>query len=341
MGNIDDFKANLIGGGARANQFRVTLTPPPGIAIGLDVRRTSFLLTASNLPASNLQEIAVPFRGRNIYITGDRPAPEQWSVTVYNDTDFMIRNAMELWQNGINSLLNSFNTVHNEFWVGWIDLLNNKFRWVTKKSIPGEKNSNIRKTKDGKVFDFSIPFIGNNRFNILGIINMLYYRLNKNSNDKIIDYFQTFYPLSVITDTRNISSRRKIVQVQFSIPIEHELELERLLAKLIRNQKPLLCSVKKLADQKIINNLSFYQHGWTIAVDFPYDSFNRDEIEKFYDELSSFNGKIYLAKDLTLDEKNFRKMYPESLKWEKIVKEIDPKNTYQSELSNRLGLKKW
>ena len=52
MANIDDFKANLIGGGARANQFRVTITPPSGIAIGLDVRRTSFLVTASNLPAS-------------------------------------------------------------------------------------------------------------------------------------------------------------------------------------------------------------------------------------------------------------------------------------------------
>ena len=51
MANIDDFKANLIGGGAR-NQFRVTITPPPGIAIGLDVRRASFLVTASQLPAS-------------------------------------------------------------------------------------------------------------------------------------------------------------------------------------------------------------------------------------------------------------------------------------------------
>ena len=107
MGTIDDFKANLIGGGARANQFRVTLTPPPGIAIGLDVRRTSFLVTASNLPASNLQEIAVPFRGRNIYITGDRPAPETWTVTFYNDTDFMIRNAMERWHNGINDFANN------------------------------------------------------------------------------------------------------------------------------------------------------------------------------------------------------------------------------------------
>tara|TARA_Y100000816_G_scaffold261691_1_gene218866 strand:+ start:219 stop:752 length:534 start_codon:yes stop_codon:yes gene_type:complete len=111
MGNIDDFKANLIGGGARANQFRVTLTPPSGIAIGLDVRRTSFLVTAAQMPASALTEIAVPFRGRNIYITGDRPAPETWSVTVYNDTDFMIRNAMELWQNGINSYVDNTGVV--------------------------------------------------------------------------------------------------------------------------------------------------------------------------------------------------------------------------------------
>ena len=103
MAAIDDFKANLIGGGARANQFRVTITPPPGIAIGLDVRRASFLVTASNLPQSQLGEIAVPFRGRNIYVTGDRPAPEPWTVTFFNDTDFMIRTAMERWHNGINN----------------------------------------------------------------------------------------------------------------------------------------------------------------------------------------------------------------------------------------------
>ena len=104
MAAIDDFKANLIGGGARANQYRVTITPPPGIAIGLDVRRTSFLVTGSNLPQSSLGEIAVPFRGRTIYVSGDRPAPETWTVTFMNDTDFMIRNSMERWSNGINDL---------------------------------------------------------------------------------------------------------------------------------------------------------------------------------------------------------------------------------------------
>ena len=104
MAQIDDFKANLIGGGARANQFRVTITEPPGIAIGLDVRRTSFLVRGTNLPAQTLAEIAIPFRGRSIYIAGDRSFDETWSTTFMNDTDFMIRNAMERWCNGINDL---------------------------------------------------------------------------------------------------------------------------------------------------------------------------------------------------------------------------------------------
>ena len=104
MAAIDDFKANMIGGGARANQFRVTITPPSGIAIGLDVRRTSFLVKASNLPAQTLGEIAVPFRGRSIYMAGDREFADPWSTTFINDTDFMIRNAMERWSNGINDL---------------------------------------------------------------------------------------------------------------------------------------------------------------------------------------------------------------------------------------------
>jgi hypothetical protein len=107
MANIDDFKANLIGGGARANQYRVTITPPPGIATGLDVRRTSYLVTASSLPDQTLTPIAIPFRGRNIYIAGDRDFATEWSTTFYNDTDFMIRNAMERWSNGINDLANN------------------------------------------------------------------------------------------------------------------------------------------------------------------------------------------------------------------------------------------
>jgi hypothetical protein len=102
MANIDDFKASLIGGGARANQFRVTITPPSGIAIGLDTRRTSFLVKAAALPTRAVTEIPLKFRGRTIYMAGDAAEPEAWEVTFLNDTDFMIKNAIELWSNGIN-----------------------------------------------------------------------------------------------------------------------------------------------------------------------------------------------------------------------------------------------
>ena len=113
MANIDDFKANLIGGGARANQYRVTITPPSGIAIGLDVSRTSFLCTAAALPASTLGTFDVPFRGRIITIAGDRPPFPDWTTTFYNDTDFMIRNAMERWNNGINDFANNTGVINS------------------------------------------------------------------------------------------------------------------------------------------------------------------------------------------------------------------------------------
>ena len=103
MGNIDDFKANLLGGGARANQFRITITPPPGIAIGLDVRRTSFLVTTAAIPSIEMNILEVPYRGV-------RPAPADWTTTFYNDTDFMIMSAMERWSNGINDFAENTGT---------------------------------------------------------------------------------------------------------------------------------------------------------------------------------------------------------------------------------------
>ena len=101
MATLDEFKANLIGGGARANQFRVTFNTPGAIATGLDVRKASFLIKAAALPGQTITEIAVPFRGRSLYIAGDREF-EVWETTVINDTDFNIRNAMERWLNAIN-----------------------------------------------------------------------------------------------------------------------------------------------------------------------------------------------------------------------------------------------
>ena len=103
MANINDFKAKLAGGGARANQFKVTM-PFPGYAqVGGEIEDLAFLCRATVIPAMTVGNINVPFRGRQIKIAGDRTF-EDWTVTVLNDTDFKLRNAFERWQNGINNM---------------------------------------------------------------------------------------------------------------------------------------------------------------------------------------------------------------------------------------------
>ena len=103
MANINDFKAKLAGGGARANQFKVTM-PFPGYAqVGGEIEDLAFLCTATSIPAMSVGGVTVPFRGRQIKIAGDRTFAD-WSVTVLNDTNFKLRNAFERWQNGINNM---------------------------------------------------------------------------------------------------------------------------------------------------------------------------------------------------------------------------------------------
>ena len=103
MANINDFKAKLAGGGARANQFKVTM-PFPGYAqVGGEIEDLAFLCTTAQIPAMNVGLVNVPFRGRQIKIAGDRTFAD-WSITVLNDTNFKLRNAFERWQNGINNM---------------------------------------------------------------------------------------------------------------------------------------------------------------------------------------------------------------------------------------------
>ena len=103
MANINDFKSRLKGGGARANQFKVTLPFPGYASVGGETSDMAFLCTATSTPASNIADVAVAFRGRSLYVAGDRTF-DTWSTTVLNDTDFKIYRAVERWLNGINNM---------------------------------------------------------------------------------------------------------------------------------------------------------------------------------------------------------------------------------------------
>lgn len=100
--DISQFKSKLQFGGARPNLFRVILTFPSAVSAGGEEEELSFLCKAAQIPAANVGTIEVPFLGRVFKVAGDKTF-EEWSITVLNDNDFLLRDAFERWHNLINS----------------------------------------------------------------------------------------------------------------------------------------------------------------------------------------------------------------------------------------------
>ena len=102
--SITNFRDRLVGGGARPNFFEVNITIPESVSkfgdVDTDMR---FMIKAAEIPASNLGNIPIPFRGRVLPVAGDRTF-DPWTVTIINDTSFNIRDTMEQWSNSINDL---------------------------------------------------------------------------------------------------------------------------------------------------------------------------------------------------------------------------------------------
>ena len=100
MQNIDRFKSNFIGGGARANLFELTWDDGPEGSVGVDLKEITCKI--SSFPASTLTPIPVQYQGRTIKLAGTRPEYADWTITVMNDEDMEIRKALEAWMDAIN-----------------------------------------------------------------------------------------------------------------------------------------------------------------------------------------------------------------------------------------------
>lgn len=97
--NVNEIRSQLTLGGARPSLFQVQFNNP---ANGAGDLKVPFMAKATAIPASNLGIVEVPYFGRNFKIAGTRTF-DPWQVTIVNDEDFLIRNALEEWSNEINS----------------------------------------------------------------------------------------------------------------------------------------------------------------------------------------------------------------------------------------------
>ena len=95
MATISDFAAHFKGG-VRPNLFRVDMEGPEFF------NDFYFFCKGASIPASTVPTIAVPYRGRQLQVPGDRTF-EPWTVTVLNDVDWQHRTAFENWSHRITA----------------------------------------------------------------------------------------------------------------------------------------------------------------------------------------------------------------------------------------------
>ena len=100
MANLSSFTSALQGGGARANQFQVTMGGAG--AAGL-TGNFHFLCRSAQVPALTIGEVAVPYRGRTIYLAGDRTY-DAWTITILNDRNYSVRAYLESWMDNMSDL---------------------------------------------------------------------------------------------------------------------------------------------------------------------------------------------------------------------------------------------
>jgi hypothetical protein len=101
--NVAEFRANMIGDGARPNLFQVSLTFPTIATNGTAAsQKATFMARAAQLPGSTVGTVPVYYFGREMKFAGNRTFTD-WTLQIINDEDFSIRNALESWMNAINS----------------------------------------------------------------------------------------------------------------------------------------------------------------------------------------------------------------------------------------------
>ena len=229
----------------------------------------------------------------------------------------------------LSELIHVIKLSKKKYLVAWIDCFS-----LTKSKINSilyigdhskKKISNLNKFKFKKEININkfilrfFSFFLNPFF--IKYFNLIKFSFENNLKKKTLEDINSFfYPLDYIRNWNELYGKNGFVQYQFVIPYESaEKEIKNILFILQReNLTPYLGVLKNMKKDKGL--ISFSLNGISLALDIPMKPNLKRVMNKLNKIVVSNNGKIYLAKDNFLDQKNFRKMYKESKIFLKIRK---------------------
>ncbi len=150
--SIINFKDGF-NGGTRANRFVVMPKWPNGISI--DKNDAAFKMVSASLPATQINTISVPYRGRMITYAGDR-IYSTWAIGIYDDNNTKnIWKALHTWSEQMDGHYThkvirndySYKTLQTTWQIKQLDLNGNPIKTITLykcwPSVVGEINLNM------------------------------------------------------------------------------------------------------------------------------------------------------------------------------------------------------
>jgi decaprenylphospho-beta-D-ribofuranose 2-oxidase len=256
--------------------------------------------------------------------------------------------------NSAQDLQNFFEVkkLDNEFLIAWVDhfSVNENSANIIFQSGNYSKNKNYKKSND--FLTFLNPVIPKLSKIVSIFLNQLFIRVFnrliwiKNRDKEGLEHISKFlFPLDAIKTWNYAYGKNGFMQFHFVIP-ENETAMKKIfnIFEKLKNKKiySYLITIKKYKKDDA-GYLSFPIDGYGVAMDFPFN----DKIINFLskeitEEIIDLGGKVYLAKDSILRKDQFERMYKTTLQnFKNTLNNIDFKGKLTSELSERLGFKKF
>jgi FAD/FMN-containing dehydrogenase len=226
--------------------------------------------------------------------------------------------------------------------VAWIDCLAKGTSMGRSLLMLGEPaDTGSLKFPQSKVVSLPIDLPGStlNKYSLSVFNHFFYWRRSVPLMDRLVPVTKFFYPLDAIQHWNRLYGSKGFTQYQLVLPMEASFKgLKKILTRIAQAGLPCFLGVLKLFGPENDNYLSFPMEGYSLALDFPIKA----KLFPFLDELDSIvtdhGGRLYLAKDVRMSKKVFRKGYPRWQEFNELREKRGMKQKFNSLQSNRLEI---
>lgn len=237
-----------------------------------------------------------------------------------------------------------------QYSVAWIDCLakgNSLGKSVLMRgnhakieTLDGKQKLNPLEVKKKIKLDMPInlPSFVLNKYSIK-LFNTVYYGIQPGGVNKSVYFEPFFYPLDSVMNWNRMYGKNGFVQYQAVFPPNQVEGLVKMLEKLSSTNRSSFLAVLKSSGHEGQGMLSFPKKGYTLALDIPIKDASLFPFLRELDELViKHGGRVYLAKDSTLDPESFKVMYPRLDEFLAVKNRIDPDHLFSSSMARRLNI---